>query len=129
MFSFHQGDKSKGTKSVRFDLKGTRLLCSEVEQPIVCYNLPTLAHPIASESIRLAAQGYSMQEGSLKEPNTQIMKSPCCFAGANDELLVRDSRDNGIYIWSALDGRGKATATSCVAWPSRHGSKRSLQCS
>ena len=40
--------------------------------------------------------------------NGSKRQSPCCFAGANDELVVGASRaDNGIYIWSATDGEGR----------------------
>ena len=37
------------------------------------------------------------------------MKSPCCYAGANDELVVGASNNNDIYIWSAppSDGDGQ----------------------
>ena len=47
-----------------------------------------------------------MKRGSQRQPNSSLMKSPCCFAGANDELAVSASNDNGIYIWSApaMDG-------------------------
>lgn len=37
------------------------------------------------------------------------MRSPCCFAGANDELVVgASSCDHGIYVWAApMDGEGQ----------------------
>lgn len=104
--SSFQGHGSTGAKSARFDAKGSRLLCSEIEQPLVCYNLPTLLHPKSSGNIRLSAKGYRVQKGSPKIPGQRTLKSPCCYAGTNDELIVGSSDDNGIYLWYAPNGEG-----------------------
>lgn len=32
-----------------------------------------------------------------------VIKSPCCFAGTNDELVVGASDDKNIYVWSSHD--------------------------
>ena len=32
---------------------------------------------------------------------SDVWKTPCCFAGDNDELVVGTSNDRKIYIWSA----------------------------
>ena len=104
MSSFQGNGPNNGAKSVRFDTKGTRLLCSEIGKPLVCYNIPTVKHPTASGKVRFSARGYRIHDGSQIDPKVRIMKSPCCFAGDNDELLIGVSDDNGIYVWSAPDG-------------------------
>lgn len=87
-------------------MKGTRLLCSEIDQPLVCYNLTTLEHPISSASIRLSAQGYRVLKGSLKFPGKKLLQNPCCFVGADDEFVVGASNDDGIYMWHVPDREG-----------------------
>ena len=94
-------DPDAGAMSARFDGKGTRLLWSEIQQPLVYYNVPTLKQPTAYGRTLLSAQGYNMQEASPRNPHLLTMKSPCCFAGDEDELVTGVSNDNGIYIWSA----------------------------
>jgi len=103
--SWSQGDDpDAGAMSARFDGKGTRLLCSEIQQPLVYYNVPTLKQPTAHGRTILSAQGYNMQEVSQRNLNLLTIKSPCCFAGDEDELITGASNDNGIYIWSASNG-------------------------
>ena len=47
-----------------------------------------------------AADNYEMQELCYS-------KSPCCFAGDNEELVVGASDDQNIYIWSAPAWNGE----------------------
>ena len=89
-----------GALSSRFDSKGTRLLCSELHQPLASY---------------LVAPQWSANTGKMQFTDERYgmvscyySRSPCCFAGDNDELVVgasdgRDwtTEDNNIYIWSA----------------------------
>jgi WD40 repeat protein len=84
---------SDGTKSARFNGNGTRLLCSEVNQPLAFYGIPTGKSD--KEWLYCSALGYEI------ESNFKV-KSPCCFAGDEDELVVGASdADNSLYVWLA----------------------------
>ena len=102
MASFQGDSPNKGAKSARFDRKGARLLCSEMNQPLVYYKIPTVKYPTAFGRMCVSAERYRMLEGILR-----TMQSPCCFAGANDELVVGASHDDKICIWSASKGEGQ----------------------
>ena len=89
--------------SSRFDRKGTRLLCSDVGSPLVCYDLPALQRPRPTGNVQFTAEGYEMN-------GTNFPKSPCCFAGIEDEFVVGASDVDGndsIYVWSAPNGEGQ----------------------
>ena len=83
-----------GAKSARFNNIGSRLLCSEVDQPLTCYDIPTNRQ---MECLYFSDPGYEIKS-NLK------VKSPCCFAGVDDELIVCASDDNNIYIWPIPEG-------------------------
>ena len=52
--------------------------------------------------VLFTAQGYDIQDNNLR-------RSPCCFAGDYDRLVVgASSHDHGIYFWSsASNGEGE----------------------
>lgn len=70
--------------SVRFNAKGTRLLCLERRQP------PTIYDVLDGSKLRLLATDFT---------NDCTLKS-ACFAGKDDELAVAGSDNHGVYIWS-----------------------------
>jgi WD40 repeat protein len=55
-----------------------------------------------------------------------VIKSPCCFAGTDDELVVGASDDNNIYVWSSADSlplrvfRGHHDTINSVRYNSRN---------
>ena len=59
--------------------------------------------------VLFTAKGYDIQDAHL-------LISPCCFAGANDELVVSaSSHDHGIYVWStASNGEGERNVDRSV---------------
>lgn len=72
--------------------------------------------------MQLTAQGCAMEDNFY-------FKSPCCFAGEDDQFVVGASEDNNIYVWLAPIVSGETTnktpVSACVAWTSR----RHPQCS
>ena len=91
----------KGAFSCRFDSKGTRLLCSQLGQPLISYDLATPQRPVTTGNTQFKAKGYGM--------DSIYSRSPCCFAGVDDELVVGASDDRNIYIWLAQNGEGQRT--------------------
>ncbi len=88
--------------SARFDGKGNRLLCEpNVGLPVV-YNVRTdQQQPAANEvtdKVQLTAPGYSVAGRYTN-----------CFAGVDDELVVANSSDHRLFIWSVPEGRGDRT--------------------
>ena len=69
-------------------------MCSEVNQPLAFYGVPTGTNNADKEWLYCSAPGYTIGS-NLK------VKSPCCFAGDEDELVVGASDDDNIYVWSA----------------------------
>ena len=114
-----------GALSSRFDSKGTRLLCSELYQPIASYLVAPQWSADTGKMQFNAADNYEMQELCYS-------KSPCCFAGDNEELVVGASDDQNIYIWSApaWDGEiGRSTNNTphqSFAWSQQSHSLSSL---
>lgn len=83
----------ESTLSARFDEKGTRLLCLDIGEPLVVYDVPISfddRHEANEPKIQLTAAGYS---------NTTIGKNSCCLVGGEEELVVAGSDDHGLYIW------------------------------
>ena len=85
-----------GTKSVRFNGNGTRLLCSQVGKPLALYEVPPSISKGEGDCVYFNAPGYEIRRDL-------VIKSPCCFAGTDDELVVAASDDNNIYVWSSSD--------------------------
>ena len=112
-----------GVMSSRFDCKGTRLLCSEFYRPLTNY----LVAPSSADTgkMQFTADKYIMQ-------GLCYSRSPCCFAGDNEELVVGASDDQNIYIWSApaWDGEiGRSTNNTphqSFAWSQQSHSLSSL---
>lgn len=91
-----------GAKSVRFNSNSTRLIYSEINGLLVCHDLPTNMRLNETGKVLFTAQGYDIQDNNLR-------RSPCCFAGDYDRLVVgASSHDHGIYLWSsASNGEGE----------------------
>lgn len=81
------------TQSVKFDGKGIRLLCKSKDL-LVVYNVPPEQQQQPTDVynyVHLTASGYSTAN--------KIIRSSCCFAGGEDELIVASSNDKQLYIW------------------------------
>ena len=94
LYSF---SSKESTLSARFDEKGTRLVCLEVDEPLVVYDVPISfddLHEDKGLKILLKAAGYS---------NKTTGKNSCCLVGGEDELVVAGSDNHGLYIWSLTD--------------------------
>ena len=79
--------------SVRFNGKGTRLLCLERRHPPIIYDVPFKEEQQKDgrdSKLRLLAPDFT---------NDCTLKS-ACFAGIDDELAVAGSDNHGVYIWS-----------------------------
>ena len=79
--------------SVRFNRQGTVLLCKEVKQSPVVYNVITgqQVGGGANSRVQFSSPGYAY-------PNSG--RRTLCFAGQDDELVVSASADHGLYVWS-----------------------------
>ena len=80
----------KANNNVRFNRRGTRLLCKEVGKLPTVYNVPQEANGISGK-VQFSSQGY------VKPTNGRNLN---CFAGQDDELVVAASADHGLYVWS-----------------------------
>lgn len=87
----------EGTIEVRFNSKGTRLLCLETNRPPVLYDLPTRRHWEAD-------QGKMQLVMAEKHNRGHCLMDAACFAGRDDDLVIAGSEDHGIYIWRIPDG-------------------------
>ena len=85
-----------GTIEVRFNGRGTRLLCLESNYPPVLYD-------IAAKRQMEIGHGR-MQLVMPEEFNRPLLMDSACFAGQNDELVVAGSEDSGIYVWTIPEG-------------------------
>ena len=74
--------------SACFNAKGNRLLCLELKESPVIYDLYKLETD--DGKIPLVADGYR-NDGTAKT---------ACFAGEDDELAVAGSNDHKVHIWS-----------------------------
>ena len=97
LYSFPGPD---GTMSVRFNSKGSRLLCNGniYSSHFVVYDLPT--------------------NQQVNAPGKVLLKDPCfgpyyngsdayCFAGLEDDLVISGSNNHDLLVWSLPDaGKG-----------------------
>ena len=80
----------KANNNVRFNRRGTRLLCREVGQLLTVYNVPQVANGISGK-VQFSSQGYV-------KPTTG--RNLNCFADQEDELVVAASADHSLYVWA-----------------------------
>jgi len=96
---------SAGTvKSVKYNGKGTRLLCSE-DNWVVIHDIPIDGQqPSDAGKLKLKV---ATESGSNFTYHVEPKKIPVCFAGKDDELVAAGVPDGKIYIWFVPDGRGQ----------------------
>ena len=85
-------DMTSLSYSARFDGNGSRLLCRLHEENVV-YNVPASS----TDMVQLKAPGYC------------VYSNHGCFAGDDDELVVSQSTNLSLFIWSVPDGQGDRT--------------------
>ena len=91
----HSFDRTTPSYSARFDGNGSRLLCRLHEANVV-YNVPASATDL-TDKVQLKAPGYC------------VYSNHGCFAGDDDELVVSQSTNLSLFIWSVPDGQGDRT--------------------
>ena len=101
--NLHHFPTAKLFSSVKYNGKGTRLLCSE-ENWIVIHDIPIDGQqPIDEGTVKLRIAMESCNIFNFRVPRP----IPSCFAGKDDELVVAGVPDGKICIWSVPDGRGE----------------------
>lgn len=88
-------DECSSISSVRFNQRGTRLLCAGYHQLPVIYEVP-VGQAIAgvNQEVRVLSQDYDY---------CSFGADLYCFAGRDDEFVVSVSGDHDLYVWSLPD--------------------------
>ena len=98
----HHFQSEKRTSSVKYNGKGTRLLCCEENWSI--YDIP-----IDGQQPNEAGKLTLKTSTAISNGNYLMSRNGCCFAGKDDELVAAGGSNGKIYIWSVPDSRGERT--------------------
>ena len=122
MHHFANNDGNRCTWNVRYNGKGTRLLCRENRQ-IVINDIPIGysktqtrdtagddgASSVGFNKVRLTTLAAQQAADDVLFFDGPPRTSANCFAGKDDELVAASATDGKIYMWSVPDGRGERT--------------------
>jgi len=102
-------DSIKCTWNVRYNEKGTRLLCRENRQ-LAIYDIPSGSNCSVGNKVRLTTPTAQNDKNLLFDSGPHTRTSANCFVGSRDDEMVAASASDGkVYIWSVPDGRGERT--------------------
>ena len=82
---------------IRYDSKGDRLIYMENAGPQVI--------DLASFISGGENEGKKKLTPTVEKDHNWADNGACCFAGANDELVVAASRNRHLHVWSVPEGR------------------------
>ena len=83
---------------IRYDSKGDRLIFMETDAGPQVIDLASFTSGGENE-------GKKTLTSTVENDHNWADNGACCFAGANDELVVAASRNRHLHVWSVPEGR------------------------